>query len=71
MQQDDQKTLSSICDEYLAKILKLLRAEIVVAVGKFAEKKVTETAKTFNLSCKVRNLAVTYFAIECTVPEIH
>lgn len=60
-QQDDVKTLNSICDNFLADVLKLLKVETVVAVGKFAEKRTEEVVKAFGL--KNVKVSFSYFCV--------
>lgn len=49
----EQKTLHNICDEALAATIKLLRVDIVVGIGRFAEKRAQTVAKAAGLSTQI------------------
>ncbi|XP_020707743.1 single-strand selective monofunctional uracil DNA glycosylase [Athalia rosae] len=49
----EQKTLHYICDEALVATIKLLRVDIVVGVGRFAEKRAQTVVKTAGLSTQI------------------
>lgn len=49
----EQYTLYAACDETLITVLKLLKVDIVVGVGRFAEKRAQTVIKTTGLPIKV------------------
>ena len=56
-QSRDQFTLNNTCDEFLLKILKLLDTKIVIAVGKYVEKRALEVLDKHKIKdIKVRKL---------------
>lgn len=52
-QSSEQKLIQSICDESLLEILAHLQVECIVAVGRFAEKRVVSALKNINADIKV------------------
>ncbi|XP_050523240.1 single-strand selective monofunctional uracil DNA glycosylase-like isoform X1 [Daktulosphaira vitifoliae] len=53
LKSDKRKHLENICDESLRSIIELLNVSIIVAIGKYVEKRSLEVVKQFNL-CNVK-----------------
>lgn len=50
LQNAESAHLLNFCDESLSEIIKLLQIEIIVGIGRFAQKRAEETVKAFNLN---------------------
>lgn len=57
MQGEEPKILYELCDEALIKIVQLLDVEIIVGIGKFAEKRAQIAVSAAELSVQVLSIA--------------
>ncbi|XP_015110588.2 single-strand selective monofunctional uracil DNA glycosylase [Diachasma alloeum] len=53
LQRPEQTRVVQLCDWFLGESVKALRAEVIVGVGRFAEKRARHVVKTFGLSTQV------------------
>lgn len=46
----DQKSIHIVCDQALCKIIQLLQVDVIIAIGRFAEKRAKAALKLYDVS---------------------